>query len=81
MDNGYYNGVILSDLKKAFDTVDHGILTDKLKNDGIQNIYRAWLVCSYLLGRKQYCSLNGASSETAEIRYGIPRDVWDHCCF
>ena len=72
MDKGHYNGVILFDLKKAFDTVDHGILKEKLKNYGIQNTELAWFG-SYLLGRKQYCSLNGVSSETAEVLYGIPQ--------
>ena len=28
---------------------------------------------AHLLGRKQYCSLNGVSSEIAEVRYGIPQ--------
>ena len=36
MDKGHYNGVIL------FDTVDHGILKEKLKNYGIQNTELAW---------------------------------------
>ena len=70
MDKGYYNRVILFDLKKAFDTVDHRILTEELKNYGIQNTELGWF-CSYPLGCKQYCSLNGVSSETAETRYGI----------
>ena len=48
MDKGHYNGVILFDLKKAFDTVDHGILTEKLKNYGIQNTELGWFG-SYLL--------------------------------
>ena len=60
------------DLKQVFDTVDHGILTEKFKNYGIQNTELGWFG-SYLLGRKQYCSLNGVSSETAEVHYGIPQ--------
>ena len=72
MDKGHYNGVILFDLKKAFDTIDHGILKEKLKNYGIQNTELAWFG-SYLLGHKQYCSLNGVSSETTEAVYGIPQ--------
>ena len=74
MDKGHYNGVILSDLKKACYTVDHGVLTEKLKNYGIQNTELGWFSL-YLLGRKQYCSLNGVSSETAEVHYGIPQGM------
>ena len=53
-----------------FDTVNLGILTEKLKNYGIQNTELGWFG-SYLPGRKQYYSLKGVSSETAEVRYGI----------
>ena len=51
-DKGYCNGVILSDFYKAFDTVDHGILTEKTKNYGIQNTELGWFG-SYLLGHRQ----------------------------
>ena len=69
MDKGNYNRVILFDLRKAFDTIDHGILTEKLKNFGIQNTELGWFG-PYLLGCIQYCSLNGVSLETAEVCYG-----------
>ena len=64
MDKGHYNGIILFDLKKAFDTVDHGIMKEKLKNYGIQNTEIAWFG-SYLLGCKQYCSLNIGNSRAS----------------
>ena len=69
MDKGYYNGVILFDLKKAFDTVDRGILTEKLINYGIQNTELGLI----FFRTQAILPLKGVSSETAEVRYGIPQ--------
>ena len=38
IDKGKFTAMILIDLKKAFDTVDHGILVDKMKFYGISGI-------------------------------------------
>ena len=48
-------GVFL-DLKKAFDTVDHEILLDKLNSYGINNNLHAWFE-SYLHNRSQFVSI------------------------
>ena len=47
----------LSILKKAFDTVDHGILIKKLK----RGVASDW-VKSYLSNRKQFVNIDGGSS-------------------
>ena len=52
MDRGLYNLVVLLDLKKAFDTVNHGILLKKLQIYGFET--RALnFVRDYLINRTQ----------------------------
>ena len=62
VDTGLYVCGIFVDLEKAFDTVNHNILCDKLKYYGIRgNVNKLFL--SYLTNRKQYVSINGFDSE------------------
>ena len=72
IDIGKLNGVVLLDLKKAFDTVDHGILLDKIQSYGIKGSAHSWLT-SYLLNRTQYCYVNGNQSGPLTIKTGIPQ--------
>ena len=54
LDSGKVNAVMFLDLKKAFDTVDHEILSDKLKVNEVHGIAGHWFR-SYLNNRKQRC--------------------------
>ena len=73
MDNGKLNGVVILDICKAFDSINHGILLSKLKNQfGIHSIELNWFE-SYLTNRKQVCSVNGQKSSSKEIVCGIPQ--------
>ena len=64
-------GVFL-DLKKAFDTVDHTILLEKLNSYGTRgNIYN-WFK-SYLTNRSQYVEYNNSKSNTMLITHGVPQ--------
>ena len=51
IDKGKFTAMIFIDLKKAFDTVDHGILLDKMEFCGISGIKHDWFR-SYLNNRK-----------------------------
>ena len=64
--------MIFIDLKKAFDTVDHGILLDKMKFYGISGIEHDWFR-SYLNNRMQFCKVSGVSSDIKDIDIGVPQ--------
>ena len=72
LDKGQLVGLVLIDLKKALDTVDHNILCQKLEHYGLQGRELTWFK-SYLSNRKQYCSINGAESELMDINIGVPQ--------
>ena len=63
---------IFLDFQKAFDTVDHGILLDKLYCYGIQGTAHDWFV-SYLSSRQQSVMYNGHESELKVVRCGVPQ--------
>ena len=63
VDNGYLNGVVLVDLSKTFDTVDHAILLNKLDLYGVTGKTREWF-SSYLFNRSQCCMVNGVLSQS-----------------
>ena len=58
IDNGKMNSVVFPDIKKAFDTVDHKILIDKLYFYGVVEQELGFLR-SHLTDRAQCCSVNG----------------------
>ena len=70
-DNEYAIG-IFCDLSKAFDTLDHKVLLDKLDHYGIRGNWHSWLK-SYLSGRMQYVDIHGTKSGTRDIKVGVPQ--------
>ncbi len=72
IDNGEHNIGILLDLSKAFDTIDFGILLDKLHYYGVRGTALSWFK-SYLQDRVQYVYLNGHESQRKIIKYGVPQ--------
>ena len=63
---------IFIDFKKAFDTVDHGILLAKMEHMGIRGAPLE-LLKSYLSDRKQYVVFGGAESSQETISLGVPQ--------
>ena len=63
---------VFMDLSKAFDTLDHKILLDKLYHYGIRGVAHDWFR-NYLSNRKQYVHINGTSSGQLPISCGVPQ--------
>ena len=72
IDDGYKVGVLFVDFKKAFDTVDHAILKDKLSDVGVSGVFHEW-IASYLHERFQYVTVNGVRSKLQQIDIGVPQ--------
>ena len=72
LDQNKFCAGVFVDLKKAFDTVDHGILLRKLSHYGIRGIGNEWF-CSYLTKRKQYIIIGNQVSNLNEISIGVPQ--------
>ena len=72
MDKGDFTGVVLLDLQKAFDTVDHTILLTKLKAAGASDIVVRWF-SSYLCSRKQFVDIQGTCSLEESVNCGVPQ--------
>ena len=72
IDKGEFTGLIFIDLKKAFDTVDHNILLQKLAKYGVNGLEHDWFA-SCLNNRKQFCKVNGVSSSISYINCGVPQ--------
>uniref|UniRef100_A0A8C5WE85 ribonuclease H n=1 Tax=Leptobrachium leishanense TaxID=445787 RepID=A0A8C5WE85_9ANUR len=72
MEQGDLTGAIFLDFAKAFDTVDHGILLEKLKNSGIGDRTLTWFQ-SYVSDRSQYVSISGSSSLPLPVTCGVPQ--------
>ena len=72
MDAGSFTGVLL-DLSKAFDTVDHPLLLQKLMNIGLTTSTTQWFR-SYHINRSQITSVGDAHSASTDMpAIGVPQ--------
>ena len=72
-DDEFACGVFL-DFKKAFDTVNHGILLKKLEHCAVRGNALKWFT-SYLTGRKQYTKSSNTDSQITAISYGVSQGL------
>ena len=72
MDNKKHMMGIFIDLSKAFDTLNHSILLQKLSNYGIRGVANDWFK-NYLTNREQYVIYNNILSSKCTITTGVPQ--------
>ena len=58
IDQGKVVGIIFLDFSKAFDSVSHPILMEKVKETGIKRALYDW-ICDYFMNRFQFTDTNG----------------------
>ena len=71
-DSGCHTGMILIDLQKAFDTINHDILLDKMEFMKFSKETISWFK-SYLSNRKFFVYVENTSSEPANLKCGVPQ--------
>ena len=71
MDKRLFSCGVFVDLKKAFDTVDHKILLDKLYHYGSCGVINKWF-SSYLEGRTQATQIGSLISPVKNITFRVP---------
>lgn len=72
MDGGLVSVAIFVDLKKAFDTIDHSLLLDKLRLAGL-DAPAIKLLSNYLSNRTQQTKISGKTSACQNIQTGVPQ--------
>ena len=72
MNNGDIPITIFLYLSKAFDTLNHSILLDKLKHYGIKD-GALNLLNSYLSDRQQFVQINNIKSNLLPVKTGVPQ--------
>ena len=72
LENGDFVLGLFLDFSKAFDTVNHSILYEKLEFYGVRGLALQWFQ-SYLSDRKQYVEYNNVHSGKGIITCGVPQ--------
>ena len=72
MDKKKLTALVLLDLSKAFDSINHHRLLQKLANIGASPTTVKWFK-SYLSGRSQSIRINSTLSDPISITHGVPQ--------
>ena len=63
---------VFLDFQRAFDTVNHGILTSNLNHHGVRGLSFDWFK-SYLTNRQQKTLIKGILTNSLTISFGVPQ--------
>ena len=72
MDKGQMTGAIFVDFSKAFDTISHASIINKLPSYGLCGTSQQWIT-SYLFARTQCVSYKGTLSSPSYMYCGVPQ--------
>ena len=72
LNNGSKVGVMIMELSKAFDSLNHDLLLAKLEAYGLEN-NAVRFMRSYLTNRLQHCKINNSFTEWAKIFTCVPQ--------
>ena len=72
LDKGEFASALFIDVKKAFDTVNHNILIEKVQAAGLNGNVKNW-IASFLTNRTQVLSVNGVTSQSRAVVKGVPQ--------
>ena len=72
LEAGFDVSLVFFEIRKAFDSVPHLPLLQKLRDIGLNQHILQW-IASYLTNRQQYVVVGGASSESTPVLSGIPQ--------
>ena len=70
LDRDEYSCGVFLDFQKAFETVNHQILTGKLNHYGVRGLSLDWFT-SYLTNRQKNASIKGIFSDSLIVSYGV----------
>ena len=65
--------IVFFDFQKAFDSVSHDVIINKVKNQFNINGKMLRFLSNYLAGRQQRVALDGVFSNWATVRSGVPQ--------
>ena len=72
MDKQMHISMTLVDLQKVFDTLDHGVLLEKMKYFGFRTSVIKWFEF-YLSNKIFLVYIHNVFSETGTLKYGVPQ--------
>jgi sarcosine oxidase/L-pipecolate oxidase len=81
MDQGELNGVVFLDIRKAFDSINHKILLNKLETQFRFSNNKLNFLKSYLMNREQVCTINGHTSSPKRLYVVYLRVQFQGLCY